>query len=128
MVSRTPAGWRFLLIRPRAGRAYLVGDFNGWSTAAIQMQPGPDGQFEATLDLDPGTYRFRYFVDGVWMIDYAAFGLERNAQGQWDSVLFVPADSPAPRSGFTMNRKSDPTPAETAPSPSALLISASTPT
>ncbi len=90
MVSRTEAGWRFRLLRPGAQRAYLVGDFNGWSTTAIQMPRIADGLFEVVIDLEPGTYRFRYFVDGMWLIDYAAFGLERNTYGQWDAVVYVP--------------------------------------
>jgi 1,4-alpha-glucan branching enzyme len=96
MVSRTDAGWRFRLVRPEAHRAYLVGDFNGWSTTTVQMTRTEPGVFVATLELEPGTYRFRYFVDGMWLVDYAAFGLERNALGQWDSVIYVPAPPPRP--------------------------------
>jgi 1,4-alpha-glucan branching enzyme len=90
MVSRTHGGWRFELIRPGAQRAYLVGDFNGWSTTAIQMTTDTRGLFHTTIDLEPGTYHFRYFVDDMWLVDYAAFGLDRNTLGQWDSVVYVP--------------------------------------
>ena len=47
--------------------------------------------WEASLQIPPGTYRFRYFVaDGRWITDYAAFGVARNQTGGWDSILYVP--------------------------------------
>jgi 1,4-alpha-glucan branching enzyme len=89
MVQRKQGLWVFTLIRPLAHRVYLVGDFNGWSQT-IQMQRNPQGLWEATLALQPGMYRFRYHADGQWLTDYAAFGIERNHCGEYDSILFVP--------------------------------------
>lgn len=80
----------FELVYPRARRVHLVGDFNGWTEAALAMDHDGRGLWYTVLELPPGTYRFRYFVDGQWVNDYAAFGLERNAEGQWDSILVVP--------------------------------------
>ena len=90
MVHRFDKTWVFALIRPRAHRVYLVGDFNDWSTTAVAMERLPDGRWAAALDLEPGVYRFRYYADGVWLTDYAAFGLQRNPSGQFDSVLWLP--------------------------------------
>lgn len=104
MVSRTRQGWRFDLLRPGAERAWLAGDFNQWSTLSLPMEQIARGHFRITLHLPPGTYRFRYFVDGAWMVDYAAFGLERNPLGQWDSVIYVPPmpdDSSSPSRAST---------------------------
>lgn len=103
MVSLTKDGCRFDLLRPGAHRAYLVGDFNDWSTTAIQLDRVANGHFRILLDLAPGTYRFRYFVDGQWIVDYASFGLQRNPHGQWDSVLYVP---PAPTARYSPSRAS----------------------
>jgi len=89
MVQRKQGLWVFTLIRPHAHRVYLVGDFNGWSQT-IQMQRNPQGLWEATLALQPGVYRFRYYADGQWLTDYAAFGIERNDCDDYDSVLYVP--------------------------------------
>lgn len=74
-----------------ARQVYVVGDFNDWCTRANAMQHVGNGQWELTLRLRPGEYRFRYLTDdGRWLTDYAAFGVIRNRLGGWDSVLYVP--------------------------------------
>jgi 1,4-alpha-glucan branching enzyme len=95
MVNRHGRHCSFRLIRPNARRAYLVGDFNNWSSTAIAMQRRDHGVWQTSLELPPGTYRFRYFVDGHWQTDFAAFGIERNRNGEWDSILYIPADASA---------------------------------
>jgi len=90
MVHREGRHCRFRLIRPNAKRVYLVGDFNHWSTTAIEMTRCPDGVWQTELDMPPGVYRFRYHVDGQWQTDFAAFGIERSNTGEWDSIVYVP--------------------------------------
>lgn len=97
MVNRHGRHCRFRLIRPNARRAYLVGDFNNWSSTAIAMQRRDHGVWQTSLELPPGTYRFRYFVDGYWQTDFAAFGIERNRNGEWDSILYVPESQVQPK-------------------------------
>lgn len=94
MVYLTDHGWRFELICPRAGRAYLVGDF-GEGPVTLQMTDAGDGCFVATVDPPPGEYRFRYRADDEWVVDFAAFGVARRDDGGFDSVMYVPpADAP----------------------------------
>ena len=48
---------------PEAGadRAWLAGDFNGWSTTATPLDRHEDGSLSVTLLLEPGrSHRFRY--------------------------------------------------------------------
>jgi len=90
MVHREGRHCRFRLIRPKAKRVYLVGDFNQWSTTAIEMTHRPDGVWQTELQLPPGVYRFRYHVDGQWQTDFAAFGIERSSTGEWDSIVYIP--------------------------------------
>jgi 1,4-alpha-glucan branching enzyme len=99
MVTRVGGKWTFRITCPQARRVYLVGDFNGWSTTAIAMDPLGRGIWQVSISLPPGTYRFRYFADGQWLNDYAAFGLAPNGMGQWDSVLYVPSDDPVIENG-----------------------------
>jgi len=40
-------------------------------------------------------YEFRYFADGRWFTDYAAFGLTRNPFREMNSVLRIPKVRPA---------------------------------
>ncbi len=47
-----------------AAKAFVVGEFNNWSTSATPMKRKKNGIFTATLDLQKGhEYQFRYLLD-----------------------------------------------------------------
>ncbi len=48
---------------------YLAGDLNGWNAADPNylMEAGDDGVFSITVELDPGTYKFKFVIDGTWI-------------------------------------------------------------
>ena len=72
-------------------QVYLVGDFNAWDAEATPMQQGDDGMWYVTLKLPPGAHQFRYHEEGgAWHTDYAAFGIERNEFGGFNSIVDVP--------------------------------------
>ncbi|WP_456412493.1 alpha-amylase family glycosyl hydrolase [Oceanithermus profundus] len=53
----------------------LRGSFNNWGETP--MQPQPDGSWAVTLDLDPGEYTYKFFINGQWpkdMCDDPTFG------------------------------------------------------
>ena len=58
----------FRIARIDSGAVFLVGDFNGWNPTIDLMVRGNTG-FEIRLYLLPGTYRYRFFVNGVSMRD-----------------------------------------------------------
>jgi 1,4-alpha-glucan branching enzyme len=71
-----------------AKKAYVVGEFNDWSTSANPMKRLKNGGFTATLDLEKGrTYQFRYLLGkNAWENDAEAdrevptpFGDSRNS-------------------------------------------------
>ncbi len=71
---------------------HLLGDFNHWSPHATPLRQVKPGLWQAELRLPPGEYRFRYLSSSQgWITDWAAFGVERNQFGDWDSILHVPA-------------------------------------
>ncbi|MEO7555176.1 MAG: isoamylase early set domain-containing protein [Acidimicrobiales bacterium] len=90
-----------------ADKAFVVGDFNEWSTSSHAMSRS-DGAFEVSLPLQVGhAYRFRYLLDGErWENDWAADSYVPNDFGGDDSVIDL-RDGP------------DPTSAATAPNPAA---------
>ena len=45
-----------------ADRAWVVGEFNNWSTDSHPMTRRDDGSLDAVIELVPGTYRFRYYL------------------------------------------------------------------
>lgn len=79
----------------QAERAWLVGEFNEWSTDACPMERDDDGSLRVVVPLDAGhTYRFRYYLgDDVWENDWAADAYVDNPHGGADSVVTVPIAS-----------------------------------
>ncbi|UCG53767.1 MAG: glycogen-binding domain-containing protein [Candidatus Latescibacterota bacterium] len=58
----------FSLEAPGAENVYLVGDFNNWNPTYEKLDK-TDGRFERYLYLLPGTYRYKFVVDGNWIVD-----------------------------------------------------------
>ncbi|RMH57017.1 MAG: hypothetical protein D6679_07780 [Candidatus Hydrogenedentota bacterium] len=51
-------------------RAVVAGSFNGWNQGATVLEdPDGDGIYEAVVFLDPGTYPYKFVVDGKWIPD-----------------------------------------------------------
>jgi 1,4-alpha-glucan branching enzyme len=73
-----------------AERAWVVGEFNHWSTASHPMSKRSDGSLEVVIRLAPGTYRFRYYLgDGRWENAWDADAYAANEFGGSDSVVIV---------------------------------------
>lgn len=84
----TREGVVFALAAPSARRVQLVGDFNGWTPDANEMQP--DGSvWTSILKLGPGRYRYRYVVDGQWRDDPSNPDVEPAPFGGNNSVLVL---------------------------------------
>lgn len=47
----------------------VVGGFNGWSAGRNRLEKDSDGVFRALVPLDPGTYEYKFVVDGNWIPD-----------------------------------------------------------
>jgi hypothetical protein len=58
----------FTIDAPGAKNVFLVGDFNNWNPTLEKMD-GSDGAFEVYLFLLPGSYRYKFVVDGEWVVD-----------------------------------------------------------
>jgi 1,4-alpha-glucan branching enzyme len=80
----------FRFYRPQAQEVHVVGDFNGWQPGRDPMRRRDDGQWQARLELPPGTFKFRYYADGRWFTDFAAFGIEYGPFGP-DGIVTVPS-------------------------------------
>lgn len=51
---------------PAATEVSLAGTFNGWEPGVTPMHRGPNGKWQAKLDLPPGRHEFKFVVDGAW--------------------------------------------------------------
>lgn len=96
----------FRFFRPEARTVNLSGDFNAWHETCMPMERRGGGWWTYRLWLAPGVYQFRYIADGVWLPDYAAFGLEGGPFG-WNSVLLVREAFSAPAGKLDRDRLRD---------------------
>ena len=54
---------------PTALSVMLAGDFTHWQSEAVPMKRAKDGIWKASVALVPGTYHYRFIVDGQWQDD-----------------------------------------------------------
>lgn len=78
-----------------ATEGLLLGDFNNWlEEAGVKLKKQKDGSLKTTINLEPGTYQYRYFLnDGRWVNDGNAVGY--NFVGEFgvdNCVISVAAD------------------------------------
>jgi hypothetical protein len=64
---------RFVLDAPRASTVNLSGDFNDWDLFSTPMVRAESGEWETTVQLIPGRYKYTFVVDGdQWVPDPSA--------------------------------------------------------
>ena len=81
---------------PGAQSVFLSGTFNDWDSSAFPMQEAADGTWCATLQLAPGTYEYKFLVDGEWVC--------KPGVGEFDLALLGDADC-VPNVYGTANRR-----------------------
>ncbi|MCJ7543342.1 MAG: glycogen-binding domain-containing protein [Phycisphaerae bacterium] len=76
-------------ISPGGGvkKVQLLGDFNKWKPMAMAKQK--DGSFAAVVKLKPGTYEYKFVVDGQWRVDPDNGAWALNSFGTLNSVATV---------------------------------------
>jgi 1,4-alpha-glucan branching enzyme len=68
----------------------LAGDFNGWALAADPLAQQTDGSWTITKQLAPGTYEYKFLVDGTtWKTDEANPDSKADPYGGRNSVVTV---------------------------------------
>ena len=64
-----PGGVLFKLEAPEARRVGVSGDFNSWQDPIDLNDDDADGIWIAIARVSPGTYQYKFLVDGEWIID-----------------------------------------------------------
>jgi 1,4-alpha-glucan branching enzyme len=57
---------RFSIEAPGAKEVSLAGTFNGWEARSRLLKRDERGVWSTSLTLTPGTYEYRFLVDGEW--------------------------------------------------------------
>lgn len=73
---------------PKAEKVSVVGDFNDWAETGVSMYR-KNGQWRAKLHLPKGKQRYKFIVDGEWILDPANNTWEGNEYGSGNSVVWV---------------------------------------
>ncbi len=69
---------------------YVAGEFNKWDPTAKKMAyKAKDGIYAATIKLAPGTYQYKFVIDGTWCADPENANAVQNDQGTFNSVVVV---------------------------------------
>ena len=80
---------QFIFSAPEAHSVSLRGDFNDWDTFANPMKKDKKGIWKVTVNLKPGRYEYRFFVDENWENDPSCIACVPNDFGSMNCVIEV---------------------------------------
>ena len=81
----------FRYVDTDAKKVFLVGDFNNWSPNSDPMKDlNGDGHWSLFYPLRPGTYQYKFVVDGRWIPDPRNQESEPDGFDGINSVVKVP--------------------------------------
>jgi 1,4-alpha-glucan branching enzyme len=77
----------FSFIGPYAESVSIAGDFSDWNPTP--MKRDKKGVWKTSLSVAPGTYQYRFFVDGQWQSDPSCSDFVENPFGTFNCVKKV---------------------------------------
>ena len=93
-LGRVPV--RVSFVHPDARAVFIAGTFNDWNEEAEPLQDLGNGRWWKEFTLVPGTYEYRYIVDGEWQDDPSAHARVDNPYGGVNSLLQVISKDKSP--------------------------------
>jgi len=79
----------FSLLAPSAQSVFLSGDFNQWDLSSTPLRRDKNGMWKMSLNLYPGQYEYRFFVDGEWQNDPSCCDFVDNPFGTSNCLKIV---------------------------------------
>ena len=79
----------FRLEASEAKEAILVGDFNSWDEKKHIMKRDNKGRWTKIVTLSPGSYEYKFLVDGEWQNDPSNEEIVPNSYGTVNNILTV---------------------------------------
>jgi 1,4-alpha-glucan branching enzyme len=73
----------------KASSVLLVGDFNSWGQKKLAMKKIDEGTYRKSLLLPPGTYEYKFLVDGQWVNDPSNELTLVNCFGTTNNIIHV---------------------------------------
>ncbi len=87
--AASPVLVHFEFVHPTAQRVCIAGTFNEWHCAATPMIGMGEGLWAKDLLLPPGTYEYRFVVNGDWVTDPSSKETAANLFGSQNTILRV---------------------------------------
>lgn len=89
--QEAPVATQFVLDAARASSVALVGDFNGWDSAAMPLvRDSATGAWSTVVAVTPGRHVYAFLVDGkTWTLDPRAPKTKDSDYGTEQSVIIV---------------------------------------
>ncbi|MBI4845338.1 MAG: AAA family ATPase [Candidatus Omnitrophica bacterium] len=83
----------FSFYDPNAQSVEIAGDFNNWTaTQESKLEYLNDGKWKKEFSLEPGRYRYKFVVDGKWVVDPNNPNTEPDNSGNINSLLEIKKD------------------------------------
>jgi len=82
----------FTLNEATAQTVFIAGDFNGWNASDLPLTADGTGNWAITMQLAPGTYEYKFVVDGDWREDPSNPEKKSDPFGGANSLVTVQAD------------------------------------
>lgn len=79
----------FKIYAPQARRVSLAGTFNNWNTQALSAKKDSRGNWAVKVNLKPGRYEYKFFVDGSWLNDPHCGACVPNAFGSQNCIVEI---------------------------------------
>lgn len=74
---------------PEAQSVVVAGSFSDWQTDQYVLKRNEEGTWQRRLTVEPGTYEYRFIVDGQWHDDPQCAERIPNVFGTENCVLHV---------------------------------------
>ena len=87
--EQKPKKVTFNFLAPEARNVALAGDFSDWDPTKHLMKKDKKGFWKVSLNLAPGTYQYKFFMDGVWYNDPSCTDCVENPFGTLNCVMKV---------------------------------------
>lgn len=87
--QQTKSKQHFSFHAPAALSVQLVGDFTHWQKKPVSLHRDESGVWSGAVELSPGTYHYRFLVDGQWRDDPECTLRVENPYGSQNAVRQV---------------------------------------
>jgi 1,4-alpha-glucan branching enzyme len=74
---------------PSARSVKLAGDFNNWDSQSLSAKKDKKGIWRVKLVLTPGSYQYKFLVDGQWQNDPSCASCVPNSFGSLNCKIDV---------------------------------------